>query len=120
MLNIENLDELERKAAIAPWTWSYPDEREGADIQYHPDGYDPRFQGYDVITRDSGVYGPDVDTCEFIMAMRNEARRLIEIAKAARDFVEDREEATENIWYCNGEKGRALLEALGIPYVEKG
>lgn len=44
---------------------------------------------------------------------------LIRVAEAARDFVEDREEATETIWYHDGRKGKYLLETLGITYVEK-
>jgi hypothetical protein len=38
---------------------------------------------------------------------------------AAIAFVENREEATANIWYVSGKLGRKLLEVLGIPYVEK-
>ena len=44
---------------------------------------------------------------------------LEEIVKLAKAFVEGREEATENIWYCNGRVGRELLKALGIPYIPK-
>jgi hypothetical protein len=45
--------------------------------------------------------------------------RLAKIVHLAREFVEERDEATPNIWYCDGDKGRELLKALGIPYVEK-
>jgi hypothetical protein len=41
------------------------------------------------------------------------------LRKLATAFVENREEATDNIWYCNGKLGRALLSALGLKYVEK-
>ena len=48
-----------------------------------------------------------------------ECKAIIAALRAAAEFVEEREEATENIWYCTGETGRKLLRALGIPYEEK-
>lgn len=58
-------------------------------------------------------------TSEEFDRIYNNVERLYKIEKLAAQFVEGREEATTNVWYCNGEQGRALLEALGIPYVEK-
>jgi hypothetical protein len=48
----------------------------------------------------------------------NEAH-IEELARLAKIFVEDREEATESIWYCRGEIGKELLKTLGIPYTPK-
>ena len=62
---------------------------------------------------------PKHDAAALLDDLIKHNQRLCEILRLATQFVEDREEATDSIWYCNGDKGRALLEAIGIPYVEK-
>lgn len=71
----EKLDALEKLADAAtpgPWEWEYPDERELANVVYYEpytDGSSGKGSRYNLISRDSGVYGPDVNTCEYIMSV---------------------------------------------------
>lgn len=80
IIKLHELKDLESKATCGPWTWMYPDDKEGSDIVNRTEG--GYFDDF-IIQRDSGVYGPTVDTCEFIMMMREAAPRLIAIAEAA-------------------------------------
>lgn len=66
-----------------------------------------------------GREGTDMTRDKLTLVSEKRLRQLLKISEIAADFVQNREEATEKIWNCDGDKGRALLEAFGIPYVEK-
>ena len=66
------------EATDGPWVWDKNREKESANVMYvepHSDG--SGFGQYDLISRDSGVYGPDVKTCEYIMSHDPATMRLI-------------------------------------------
>ena len=66
------------EATDGPWVWEKGREKEAANVMYvepHSDG--SGFGQYDLISRDSGVYGPDVKTCEYIMSHDPATMRLI-------------------------------------------
>ena len=83
MVDIEALEKLEAKALPGPWLWERADCKTKSNVMYTTRaGFH-----FDLIERDCGVYGPDVKTCEFIMAMRNNFRSLVRELEAARDVV---------------------------------
>jgi hypothetical protein len=85
---IKRVLKLEKKAAPGPWEWRWPDDKERSDVVYYEpftDDSEGKGSSFELITRDSGVYGPDVPTCEFIMACRDTAPKL---ARALRLILE--------------------------------
>ena len=79
------------EATDGPWVWEKGREKEAANVMYvepHSDG--SGFGQYDLISRDSGVYGPDVKTCEYIMSHDPATMRLIY------DVLEAAEKSWEN------------------------
>jgi len=85
-MNLDELEKLAKAATPGPWVWDEISEsKEKANVLYvepHSDG--SGYGTYDLISRDSGVYGPDVPTCEFIMAANPKTvMKLIAVARAA-------------------------------------
>ena len=84
MVDIEALEKLEAKALPGPWLWERADCKTKSNVMYTTRaGFH-----FDLIERDCGVYGPDVKTCEFIMAMRNNFRSLVRELEAARELID--------------------------------
>lgn len=107
IIKLNELKSLESKATRGPWVWMYPDDKKRSDIINRTEG---GYYDEEIITRDSGVYGPDVDTCEFIMAMRDAAPRLIAIAEAAL-----RLQATWEMFRNMKDQPESLKSVLGTP-----
>ena len=83
---LERLKQLDALSKPAPWQWADQGRKEESDISYvepFTDGSKGRGFEYDVIVRDSGVYPPDIDTCELIMEMRNSLSKLLPVIEAA-------------------------------------
>lgn len=89
-----------KKAQPGPWEWRSPENKDGSDIVYYEpytDGSPGKGSKYALISRDSGVYGPDVATCEFIMAFNPElVAKLLKVAEAA-DSLLGEDDALEAI-----------------------
>ena len=91
MINyLKKMRKLCDEATPGPWVWQENREKERADVMYvepHSDG--SGFGQYDLISRDSGVYGPDVKTCEYIMAHSPDVMKLVWDVVEAADLVLD-------------------------------
>lgn len=120
MLKIDELENLAKEATPGPWEWDRPDHERANIVYYEPftDGSPGKGSSYDLISRDSGCYGPDVPTCEYIMAANpNTVLKLIAVAKAAEglsDSVRKAENAgiylNMNIWLEHLQRALAALE----------
>jgi hypothetical protein len=100
-VTLDELKKLEQAATPGPWEWGDPDRKDESDIVWFEpftDGSTGKGFRSDLITRDSGVYGPDIPTCEFIIAARNMLPKLLAVADAAKKvqafiYLKDLEEA---------------------------
>jgi hypothetical protein len=81
-MTLDEYEKLVSDAAPGPWEWMWDDEKCKSDIVAYEDG-----MSYSLISRDSGVYGPDVATCEFIIASREMVPKLIAAVRALREIV---------------------------------
>jgi hypothetical protein len=87
-MSLDELEKLAKAATPGPWVWEKRREKERANVQYvEPYSDGSGFCQYDLISRDSGVYGPDVPTCEYIIACNPETvLKLIAVARAADEY----------------------------------
>lgn len=90
-MKLKEIEKLCNEALPGPWEFDpQASKREWADIVYY-EPYTDDSEGIGeklpVIQRDSGVYCKQMPTCEFIIASRTIMPKLLEIAKAAKDYV---------------------------------
>lgn len=103
-MKLSEIEKLCNEAIPGPWLWYDEDIKEESDIATfdHNDSVT-------VIHRDSGVYGPDVPTCEFIIAARTLMPKLLKIARAVKGYlaafeIYDKEPTKEAYFICKSHR----------------
>lgn len=76
---ITRLKELEAAATPGPWSWEYEGDQGSNIIETR--------EGYAVITRDAGYYGPNIPTGDLIIEMRNALPKLLAMVEAAQEVL---------------------------------
>lgn len=87
-INLDELAELAKNAEPTPWHWEKPENKRESDVLCAEYIDDDENNISTLIHRDSGVYGPSVETCEYIIAANPQnVLALIEVVKASQKYL---------------------------------